>query len=115
MARTVESKVCSVAVRMSAADEPFLFTSQGGGIFGGCLEQTEGVREREREKLKKRKSEMMKRSKETKLQLATYPITQSYIMNVYDVSPDVYYVLQMRGECAGFVIMPRPLHLWHAQ
>ena len=33
---------------MSAA-ESFPFTSQGGGIFGGGLEQTEGVTGKERE------------------------------------------------------------------
>lgn len=47
--KALESKVCGVAVRMSAA-ESFPFTSQGGGIFGGGLEQTEGVTERERER-----------------------------------------------------------------
>lgn len=47
------------------------------GIFGGGLEQTEGVTERERE-IAEDKSEMIKRSKETKLQLATYPIAQNY-------------------------------------
>ena len=62
---------------MSFAAESFPFTSQGGGIFGGGLEQTEGVTERERE-IAEDKSEMIKRSKETKLQLATYPIAQNY-------------------------------------